>query len=144
MLLSGYTEGPEMANRRTSADIPLLGGGGAAVDGRRVLLIDLPPDMVATIPGVARMEQFSARYQEVDIDLIARHDPELVLAPLVGMGFDILDVGALLLRCGYLGPLRALTAPLPNLQSIRSEVRGHCIGLDFDFMVMRPPAELGH
>jgi hypothetical protein len=132
-----------MANRRSSAGIPFLSRD-AAVEGRRVLLIDIPADMVATIPGVARMAQTRARFKEVDINLIARQDPELVLAPLVGNGFDILDVGALLLRCGYLGPLRALTAPLPNLQSVRSEVRSHCVGLDFDFLVMSPPAEIGH
>lgn len=132
-----------MADRRATAGRP-LGGSDAAPDGRRVLLIDLPPDMVAAIPGVARMDQRTARFKDVDIDLVARHDPELVLAPLVGKGFDILDVGALLLRCGYLGPLRALTTPLPNLTSVRAEVRNHCVGLDFDFLVMSPPAEAGH
>lgn len=132
-----------MANRRASADTPFHGHG-VAVEGRRVLLIDIPADMVAAIPEVARMAQMPTRFKDVDIDLIARHDPELVLAPLVGNGFDILDVGSLLLRCGYLGPLRALTAPLPNLQSVRAEVRSHCVGLDFDFLVMSPPAAAGH
>lgn len=132
-----------MANRPTAAGTSFPGSD-AGVEGRRVLLIDLPADMVAAIPEVSRMDQLSARYKEVDINLVARHNPALVLAPLVGTGFDILDVGALLLRCGYLGPLRALTAPLPNLQSIRAEVRSHCVGLDFDFLVMSPPAETGH
>jgi hypothetical protein len=27
---------------------------------------------------------------------------------------------------------------------VRSEVRSHCVGLDFDFLVMSPPAEIGH
>lgn len=132
-----------MADRRAIKGTP-LGGSDAALDGRRVLLIDLPPDMAATIPGVARMDQRIAHFKDVDIDLVARHDPDLVLAPLVGKGFDILDVGALLLRCGFLGPLRALTTPLPNLHSIRAEVRSHCVGLDFDFLVMSPPAEARH
>ncbi len=132
-----------MANHETAAGRSFLGGD-AGVEGCRVLLIDLPADMVATIPEVSRMEQLSAKYKEVDINLVARHNPELVLAPLVGTGFDILDVGALLLRCGYLGRLRALTTPLPNLQSVRSEVRNHCVGLDFDLLVMSPPAEIGH
>lgn len=132
-----------MPDRRATKGKP-IGGSDSALDGRRVLLIDLPPDMVATIPGVARMDPQTARFKDVDIDLVARHDPELVLAPLVGQGFDILDVGALLLRCGYLGPLRALTTPLPNLNSIRAEVRTHCVGLDFDFLVMSPPAGTGH
>jgi hypothetical protein len=132
-----------MAERRIFAD-RAPGGSDEAFAGRRVLLIDLPPDMVASIPGVARMDQRAVRFRDVDIDLVARHDPALVLAPLVGRGFDILDVGALLLRCGYLGPLRALTTPLPNLRSIRAEVHNHCVGLDFDFLVMSPPAEAGH
>ncbi len=133
-----------MAYRRLPSAETLFSARDENFDGRRVLLIDLPPELLAATPGLSRMEQLSARFDEVDIDLIARHDPELVLAPLVGPGFDIMDVGTLLLRCGFLGPLRALTAPLPNLQTVRSEVRSHCVGLDFDLVVLSPPANSGH
>lgn len=114
------------------------------LDGYRLLLIDLPDDLVGTVGGMERAERHPVRFGEITIDLIARYDPDMVLSPLVGPDFDAMDVGAMLLRCGYLGPLRALTTPLPNLQTVRSEVRGHCVGLDFDLIVLSPPAETGH
>ena len=132
-----------MASRRTTVETTFPDGD-ESLAGRRVLLIDVPLELMAALPALARAELDSVSFGKVDIDLIARIDPELVLAPLVGSGFDILDVGSLLLRCGYLGPLRALTAPLPNLNTVRNEVRSHCVGLDFDLLVMSPPAEAGH
>lgn len=112
--------------------------------GARILLIDLPQEMVAGLPALEDARTLAATFDEVDIDFVARHDPQLVLAPLVGPTFDILDVGVRLLRCGYTGALRALTTPLPNLGSVRTELRSHCQGLDVDVVVLSPPAEAGH
>lgn len=129
-----------MPDRRNEGPL----GAAGTIDGLRVMLIDLPDDMADAIPGIDRARRMPVAFRGLGIDDIARLDPQLVLAPLVGRGFDILDVGALMLRCGYLGPVRALTAPLPNLAAIRSEVRSHCVGIDFDFVVLSPPAEAGH
>ncbi len=132
-----------MANdRRLDPGNPFRGDD--PLEGRRVLLIDVPPELQTAMPGLERADRHEVRFRDVDIDLVARHDPQMVLSPLVGRGFDIMDVGALLLRCGYLGPLRALTAPLPNLGAVRSEVRSHCVGLDFDLLVLSPPPATGH
>jgi hypothetical protein len=132
-----------MADRRRGNTGPALLGGGDASD-RRILLVEIPADMVATLPDLSEAAPVSTSYRALNIDLIAKHDPHIVIAPLVGPGFDILDVGAQLLRSGYTGSLRALTTPLPNLAAVRAEVRSHVAGLDFDLVVLSPPAETGH
>lgn len=136
-------EEPTMPNSRRGTQGP-----GFPDDGdftaRRVLFVDLPPELVATLPPVTEHPPTSTRFGGLTIDLVARQDPDLVLAPLVGPGFDILDVAAQLLRCGYTGSLRALTPPLPNLAAVRNEVKSHCADLDVDIVVVSPPAEAGH
>lgn len=134
-------EGQNMAIRhRAEAGHP----DGEAWAGTRVLMIELPPEMVAALSALEEAQTVAASFDKVDIDFVARHDPQYVLAPLVGAKFDILDVSARLLRCGYTGALRALTTPLPNLAAVRSELRSHCHGLDVDVIVLSPPAETGH
>lgn len=132
-----------MANRRRGTTGSALLGGGDPGD-RRVLLVELPAEMVAALPDLTEAAPVSTSYRALNIDLIARHDPHLVVAPLVGPGFDILDVGAQLLRSGFTGSLRALTPPLPNLAAVRAEVKGHFADLDVDLVVVSPPAETGH
>lgn len=132
-----------MADRRRSTTSSALLGGGDPGD-RRILLVELPAEMVAALPDLTEAAPVSTSYRALNIDLIARHDPHLVIAPLVGPGFDILDVGAQLLRSGFTGSLRALTAPLPNLAAVRAEVKGHFADLDVDLVVVSPPAETGH
>ena len=127
---------------RGRSDAGISAGAGPGMES--VLLIDLPADMTAALPDLAETTTLSAHFDEVDIDYIARHDPQVVFAPLVGPRFDILDVGAKLLRCGFTGQLRALSGPLPNLGSVRSELRHHCVGLDVDIVVLTPPAATGH
>lgn len=121
---------------------------GFPVDGdfgdRRLLFVDMPAELLAALPAVTETAPVITTFSALNIDLIARHDPHIVLAPLVGPGFDILDVAAQLQRCGFTGSLRALTAPLPNLSAVRTEVWGHCAGLDVDIVVVSPPAATGH
>lgn len=132
-----------MVNRRRGE-----AGSGFPVDGdlgdRRVLFVDLPAELVAALPAITETAPIETAFSALNIDLIARHDPHLVIAPLVGPGFDILDVAAQLLRSGFTGSLRALTPPLPNLAAVRTEVRSHCAGLDVDIVVVSPPAATGH
>lgn len=111
---------------------------------RRVLFVDLPAELVAALPPLTERPPVNTGFDGLTIDLIAKHDPHLVVAPLVGPGFDVLDVAGRLLRCGFTGSLRALTTPLPNLSAVRSEIRSHCSDLDVDIVVVSPPAETGH
>lgn len=64
----------------------------------------------------------------LDISLIERIRPDLVLAPLLGEGFDILDVAQSLSRVGFSGRLIAVSPTLPNPRGVLAELRGHCKG----------------
>jgi len=62
--------------------------------------------------------------------------PDIVLSPLVGDDFDVLEVAARLSELGYKGRYRVITHKLPNADMIRSEVRDHAPELDFDLLSM--------
>jgi hypothetical protein len=66
--------------------------------------------------------------------------PALVLSWLVDGGFDAIDVACRLAAGGFRGPYRALSAPLPNPDAIRHEVRAAAPGLDFDLLILTAPA----
>lgn len=105
---------------------------------RRCLVVELGPAMLARMPdpGAALV---LARFATIDATLMARVMPDLVLAPLFGSGFDILDLAQRLVMLGYRGPLRALTAALPDPDAVAREVRGHCKGIDFGLIVIAVP-----
>lgn len=65
--------------------------------------------------------------------------PDVVLTPLVGAGFDCLDVALALCEAGYAGQLRAVVSFVPNPALVRREIAGACPGLDFDLIVTGPP-----
>ncbi len=58
--------------------------------------------------------------------------PQIILAPLTGAMFDILDLAAVLCQLHYKGALRALVPPLPNTAMILQEVRDQFPQIDFD------------
>ncbi len=66
--------------------------------------------------------------------------PTVVLSPLMGDDFDVIDVAEQLVSFGYAGRYRAITEDVPNAAMIRREVRAHAPGLDFDILVMPPAA----
>lgn len=105
---------------------------------RRWLIVDLGPAMLARLPD-AGAALVLTRFAMLDATLMARVMPDLVIAPLFGSGFDILDLAQRLVMLGYRGPLRALTAALPDPDAVAREVRGHCKGIDFGLIVIAPP-----
>ncbi|EBA10955.1 hypothetical protein [Roseobacter sp. CCS2] len=66
--------------------------------------------------------------------------PSVILSPLMGDDFDVLDVAMRLVTFGYDGRYRAITENLPDAEMIRKEVRAHAPDLDFDILVMPPVA----
>ena len=77
--------------------------------------------------------------EEITAPAIAALDPEVVLTPLVGAGFDCLDVALALCAAGYRGRLRAVVRYVPNPALVRREIAASCPGLDFDLIVIGPP-----
>lgn len=60
--------------------------------------------------------------------------PQIVVAPLLAPGFDILDVIAALVRLRFQGQLLAVCAALPDVGAVLGELRGDCIGFRLDIL----------
>lgn len=65
----------------------------------------------------------------------------IVLSPLVGDDFDVVDVAHRLLSLGFRGRYRAISEELPDAELIREEIRCFAPELDFDLLLMPLEAE---
>lgn len=77
-----------------------------------------------------------AEFGALTSDMLKSLAPEIVLSPLMGDDFDVLDVAQKLLDLGFEGRYRVVADRVPNTQMILTEVRNHAPGLDFDLMLM--------
>ncbi|MEM6634947.1 MAG: hypothetical protein AAF667_03550 [Pseudomonadota bacterium] len=76
------------------------------------------------------------------LDLQCNPSVDVVLSPLFGQSFDILDVAHILEQVDFSGRLRGLSPPLPKPQLIRDEVAARFPELDFDILVSRRNATI--
>jgi len=60
--------------------------------------------------------------------------PDIILSPLMGDDFDVMEVALRLIELGYKGRYRAISLDFPNADMIRTEVRSHAPELDFDLL----------
>lgn len=77
---------------------------------------------------------------ELSTDRIRDLAPEMIMSPLVGDNFDVLEVATLLRKLGYKGRYRVISDYLPQAQMIREEVAQVAPDLDFDLVVLGPEA----
>lgn len=75
---------------------------------------------------------------DITAESLARLRPDVVLTPLVGAGFDCLDVAVALCKAGYRARLRAVVRFVPNPGLVRREIAASCPGLDFDLIMLGP------
>jgi hypothetical protein len=75
-------------------------------------------------------------YDELTTTLLDQLSPDIVLAPLLGQGFDALDLAVMLADYGYKGRFRALCPKLPNPNLVLAEVKSLCPDIDFDLFVI--------
>jgi hypothetical protein len=75
---------------------------------------------------------------DISAETLAALRPDVVLTPLVGAGFDCLDVAVALCAAGYRARLRAVVRYVPNPGLVRREIAASCPGLDFDLIVLGP------
>ncbi|MCW3781085.1 hypothetical protein [Defluviimonas salinarum] len=108
----------------------------------RALLVDLPQDLAASLPGLGRLSTVSIGSETFDLRALAQVMPDVVITPLIGPGIDILDLARRLAAFGYGGALRAVTGPIPCPAEVTAEVRGACVGIDFDLLVVAEPARI--
>lgn len=110
--------------------------------GSRVLAVDLAAGQLDPLMRTPPLACVFARFQQVTAAFLAQVAPDIVVAPLFGPDFDVLDLAELLAASGFGGRLLALTMPLPRPEAVRAEVRGHVAGLSFD-LVLLPGSEKG-
>lgn len=100
----------------------------------RVLAVgDLAP---SALPAGESVDVVLARFDEIAGDRLAAWRPALVLAPLVGAGFDGFDLAEVLIAAGFTGRFRAVVHTLPNPAVVRREFAAQFPGLDFDVLVL--------
>jgi hypothetical protein len=111
----------------------------AEVPGRPVLAIGRPvadpvpdPAFSAALPSDVVWVPADA----VDAALLARLDPRLVLCPLLGAGFDALQVAERLERLGWTGRLRVLAPALPAPAMVEAELAARAPGLTVDLVCL--------
>lgn len=71
---------------------------------------------------------------DLTADLLAQFSPDIILSPLVGISFDVVDVACLLDQLGYRGPYRAVSDALPNARAVSLEIRTSAPSVDFDIV----------
>lgn len=75
-------------------------------------------------------------YAEVTAEALDRIRPEIVFSPLVGPGFDCLDLAERLVAAGFRGKYRAVAPMVPDPNLVRREITDRYPSLDFDLVVL--------
>lgn len=125
--------GPE-----TSAEEP--GRGFDAAD-RRVLAIDLAAGQIDPLMRPPPRACVFARFRQLTSDFLSLVAPDIIVAPLFGPDFDVLDLAERLAAYGFAGRLLALTTPLPCPEAVRAEVCSHAGRLSFDLVFLSDDPE---
>src|SRR5690606_41273065 len=99
--------------------------------GSRVLAVDLAAGQLDPLMRTPPLACVFARVHQVTAAFLAQVAPDIVVAPLFGPDFDVLDLAELQAASGFGGLLLALTMPLPRPEAGRAAVRGHVAGLSF-------------
>lgn len=89
----------------------------------RLLLIEPGPMLPPLLSHVPQhVAVIITRYAMLDAAMIARVAPDCIAAPLMGDGFDIMELAQFLSGLGYANRLCILAPPLPNPGLILREV----------------------
>jgi len=73
------------------------------------------------------------------VDMMREFAPDMVLSPLIGDSFDVIDVASMLRQLGFDGCYRVIAPVMPHADVIRADVAAVAPELDFD-LIMLPEA----
>lgn len=90
----------------------------------------------APIDGAIDADAPLLKPAEITAEALRRLQPDVVLAPLVGEGFDCFDVAEALCAAGYTGPFRAVVPYVPDPALVKREIAACCPHLDFDLVIL--------
>ncbi len=99
--------------------------------GERIMMVGAMPTLDAHLRDSGCESIVSVAYSNLTATTIAQVRPDLVLAPLLGPGFDIVDIGVRLEAMGYNARLSAVTVPLPDAVAVAREIRNQFRNLEF-------------
>ena len=105
-----------MTINKTVADMPSLPS---------VLVISNAPAQFTTLGCI------SAAPEEIDWALIARHEPALIVSPLMMGKIDVLDIALMLAGIEYRGKYRVVTSGLPRPDVVSRDILHATPALDF-------------
>lgn len=89
----------------------------------RILVINCIRLLPAGILNAPDRTVIHSSYAAVDRSLIDRARPEVVVAPLFGEEFDVIDLIQRLEGVGFAGSVVALAARMPNIASVEREIQ---------------------
>lgn len=81
-------------------------------------------------------------YTDLTAEFLNKHQPDMILSPIVASQFDIFELAGKLHNLHFSGRFRGICGPLPNLKIIIAEVSEQCPDLDFDLIVVGPDRTL--
>ncbi|MEL6609417.1 MAG: hypothetical protein AAFO58_04180 [Pseudomonadota bacterium] len=77
-----------------------------------------------------------AAFRDISPHLLSEVQPDTVVSPLCGPGFDAADLASLLQEAGFRGRYRAVTRAIPKPWVVLREVRSLAPELNFDIWVV--------
>lgn len=75
-------------------------------------------------------------FADLTVELLRGLKPTLLVAPLVGDGFDAVDVATRLAVAGFRGRFRVVTPPIPVPAVVRADVEEAAGEIDFDLVIL--------
>lgn len=97
---------------------------------RSVLVVDAPEADQILSSSPRERSVIYTHWRSLNRAMLARISPQAILAPLICMSFDVVDLGATLQTLGFQGDLYVITRPLPRAELVLQEVSAVCPGLN--------------
>lgn len=115
--------------RRLDKAQPALG----AVDvssAKSILVVDAPEaNQILSSADPKDRSIVYTHWRSLNAAMLSKIAPQAILAPLICMSFDIVDLGATLQSLGFCGDLYVITRPLPRAELVVQEVNAVCPAL---------------
>jgi hypothetical protein len=86
----------------------------------------VPPDEELRFVGI----------EDLTVARLGQLRPTLVLSPLIGEGFDAVDVVHRLASAAFQGRFRVVASSVPNPEAVRAELQAAGDEIDFDLVVL--------
>ncbi len=108
--------------------------------GTRLLIVEAARLLPSALIEANARSVVITRLSSIDRQFIDRVAPDVIVAPLFGAGFDILDLVARLATTGFRGRVLAISGPLPDPAAVAGEIRSAAKGLRIDLIELESDA----